>query len=1712
MLDNESGISLLNLTPVCLQNTNNIINTLIFMCLDQGHDFRDTSKRTNVSGGKKGWVNAEYNKDSYLKKIKNNELITLYQNANQTNGEVFSNDLFGKNEFMKGLLNTTFTGNPGAFGLILIEDEDFKMFGSNADKMGKTIEKKLIEIVSFQLNQEGSNYYIQFKTGTNENYGTKFSLQDQSDPSGGQHIEATLLPFYKRCYNDGMHKLWSFNTKKHIYLLNLEKLKLEMVENVFSLITTENSFKCEYFTEIDLIVPQYYFNFNSFHSRPKKSIKSSFEKEYESVSSESVLNKNLDFETMEGFDEKIAFDIFAKSLFNGKFTQDMNKDSDEQTNSSSQDTFTFPESNIIAYESIPRGVKYWFANCQKKAFNYFLKLLYKYQSPFIHPLYIIKNDIDNKITTAKSAIFAKLTEKNNELLHYYRENKNNLTSNKVDNEHFILKQYGVITDTSIGNNKSKSTIDFLIDSLNNTQPGTSCDSQNELDKYTLMTTTDKTTMPTESSSYESTGGAEGDLSFLNKYNDIQDAITEIETTDNFSGAKRYIKEIYEFLTNMPEEQKQDLINKFTSKIKELYRENSLDVDKLSSKYVSISSTLTTEEKPSEFAPTDKSVKDIFPQIEISEEQGIETFDNIENVNNIFNLALTPPLGEYVKVNSNTGENNKKFQEYIDEFSNDLQQYYDFRPQTGFSEENNYFNICWKSIDFYDKVKISDDQTAGAKKYSKKESMSTYPYKFTISSGQLDSSGLGGQSIPIYHPPEIDVYMTIFNTSGQLEGIIVRMVIIKEVLENPINTKSKVAVFCHFVYVDYDKAKLDKPSSPSDYSGSIAQLLKYAVDNTKYVGTESCIDINNLSKDMNEKVDFILYFPPADNNDNNQPEKVQSRNWYKYFTTTTGPSVEKGIVSVVQGQNVIDLQSARTAGETSKGIVNAAYYIIKNSKSLKKIFGVPQMPYGLSSQGKEYELTDDDLNIHPGIALFIKLFLVRNKYTGDKSRATDSLFLNQTKYLEGIQASNDENTLYNAVMFGQNTIWSTSSKSVFNMAPYYTKTNKMSISSGFYTGDLCNGLKNNPLFKSDTGEIKESKTEGDQKAIEIQETRNELLESWYLLNPGSEKKILSCVDESIGPSKLAHELVTGIFDMDEFLEKYEEYNFFINNDQNLADINDINDYLKNLNKKTAEILNLLTSLKNKTMIILETFRRLIGVIYKCDIQRPFAFSIIYYMGKNFPWWVYTDIKNYINKISNEHCKKFNEIAPKVKDIIDATDNTRQKNAFYTTFASKIKESPNLDNPYASCLPVLNLKSSSKSDVKYPIDVNLSANPLPTFTKTLTEEHIDNDEDDDDAKKKERAKNTILTNAKIIDVSNKFYNLLIDYLDKYPVSNKDKFDFNKIEFDKIVNEAIGYANDLATQSFPDEVSSDNYVAEMERISENFGHGLTKPSGQGTTEIVGGGSDEMLKESIVRLSDFRINKPVQQIYETPSKITPVSKVKSSTSVNFQENTIDETSLKQFYIDSCKCNNGNYLKSFIPIIKQIENQYQDLNINYENDTVYEVFVKFLLIKINMINNSFMPAIKNADIIQTIENVNTDYSFEQINTILNRYNTQFNLFSVIDSIINYNIVNENGQLLVDLINDNTSDYEYSELKLGFNKVDLINRVLMTEGNENQNHLTIDNNVSSSPIKQKIMMAGSIKNKRKQHNKTRNSKRKNKRNTVKKNKLKVRRYTIKNKF
>ena len=289
----------------------------------------------------------------------------------------------------------------------------------------------------------------------------------------------------------------------------------------------------------------------------------------------------------------------------------------------------------------------------------------------------------------------------------------------------------------------------------------------------------------------------------------------------------------------------------------------------------------------------------------------------------------------------------------------------------------------------------------------------YPYRFQLVSGVLDSSLQGGENMPEYFPPEIDIFMTIFDNQGQLQGIIVRMTFLEYVLRNSANIKNSAKVYSHFTYIGFDEIDLKPISSQLEenwklnyekYPLALKQLLDYVTKNTAFV----------LSRSSNIVTKFNTLL-----NDGNY------RNWYYYFSDNVGPSVSEGINNVVirifSGTLEVVKDDNIQVGET---IVKVAQKIYNECSTLKSIF-TPSNPRTLSSSSidRSYE--------------FESIFLLRIKYIGDKSRCTDSLFLNRNKFAECMQITGDENAYFTALINGASTIFSPPSKFALYFAPYFT---------------------------------------------------------------------------------------------------------------------------------------------------------------------------------------------------------------------------------------------------------------------------------------------------------------------------------------------------------------------------------------------------------------------------------------------------------------------------------------------------------------------------------------------------------------------------------------------------------------------------------------------------------------------------------------------------
>jgi hypothetical protein len=1670
----STGIPLLNLTPLYLQNTDSILNTLIFMNLDQGHDFHDGSARTRSSSGLTTWVDLDFKGKGFLNQIPRNIFNTKYPDKlsgiyelNSDNG-----DIFGKNDFIKGSLNTTFIGGNGAYAFVVIDDSNLKKIPLETTPE-ELILNKINKEINIKIENTGEKYCIFAEGDTKGENGRTFNIGSEDND-----INILFLPFYQRVYNGSMHKLWTFNTIKHIYLIKLTTLNLTKTPSLLEI--TEKVFTCNKLTEISNIVPQYVLNFNNFISGIKKGDKKRFNK----IILQKINDNNLSEISKPFIDSKN--DIKISQISNANFPEELKKIILDQflcdllTNNLNQSNIENTSTNELKYEDgkfrlgmssndflelIPRGTKYYFENCGDKNFRYFLDLLYAYQKPFIHPNYDCgKTDIVNY---AKNKILENIQD---DVLKEYNDFK--ISKTKVEestDSPFISKQYGFITDTNIGSASTESTAEFIIDSLNDTINQTS-----------------------------QTAGA-GELDKLVAAGIQASALNPIYKGNSYAMAKDSIKRILDTINK--KENKEELIEvlkqfvlvKYKQDISSLIKptsDDSMDVVEYDKQSLKRKSEDDTSEdmlfKKQMLSPvTDK--ESISPGTDSMDETSKDTdsmdvvgnelvFDNIENVNNIFDLSLnSKDLSESPFVNINSKSTRQPIDDYVNKYANNLQLYYDYESQKGDSDpNNNYFNNCWQSTDFYQKGGVD------------------YPFKFTIASGSMDSSSLGGQSIPQYHPPEVDIYMPIFNLDGpnsNLKGIIVRMVVVKEILNNQINSKSKVVVFCHFVYVDFERTHIVPPTVDaygndliSEYPEQIKKLLQFTIENTVYIKEKTeCVNLDTLSKeDLNKNVDFkLINLYDADG------KQTLSRNWYKYYTHTQGPTVKESIVIPVNYNTLEEIQFKTNSDYVASGIVDVATNIISSSEKLRNIFKNNQ-------------------------TLFIKLFLVRNKYTGDKSRSTDSLFLNQSKYLEGVQISNDENTLYNAQMFGLNTVWSTSAKSVFYMAPYMTKEEKVPITTGSYIKELNDGLKNNPNIKVYSSQ-KDSidKKPGDDMALIRSDIFDEIMENIDQDFVNKANKTIKTgsnigVEMFKSPRGFMQTFIDLIYenreklnpDINEFLEFCDFLNVSIqkcllNFDDNCEEL--INFKMNEFTKKYDYIIDTIKDIKetylpNAYKYLIQIKSQLMKIDPKSretvyiesfddeDIDK--LFSLILYLSKASPWWL-EEILNYKEKlIKYNYCKTFKNVFDTLKKAKDEgkLDNTR--------WASKISKEKFQEKFQKKFQEMLNSPSFNPEVCKTPIT------ELPTEPTDYLKEYIPKTPDDDNYVASDELKNIENNDLRYKIATGRFL-------------QKIK---NGTIPDPGVKNPIGNQNDPSILAIPENelaIQGSKYIVKR------------KPAvTQRATDIIGGKINVSQNINVNESPNlFKEKESVTQPEEQPELINTITEKKNTITdidvVKETQSTDFSTNLDKFYENTYKCNIGNRIKNYIEVITNIQSEYvtslddnDSININDNSNTLV---INILIKNIDFINKSFSPKVNFETIKYNFSKVDETYSVQQMNSILNIYSSQLEIISLIEQISSNNLT----QLeIADLFVKSISDRTLKELNIIYNKYDIVKKILQQENNIMQNELeNVDNDTNivemeeQSDKNQKITSGGDTKKKRnnKKMSKTINNKKViNKNKTIKK--------------
>ena len=225
-------INIRNLTPILIQRTEGILSTLLFITLDQNHDFRG-----GRTAGSDSWVTVK--KPTFVSKVKSID-------------ETTNIPLPMSNSYLNTLVNTSFSGLNSLIGLLIIDDEHYEALSSTNTKYFDTKTKKikneimeLFDSITFNTTSEFGGFNI---------YMNGCSPDGNNEKLDGMPI--TFLSFAQSTWDHGMHNIWTFDKKKHIYLVQLK-----------SLTATAGLLQPDYsvfeYTIIENIVPNYECYYNS---------------------------------------------------------------------------------------------------------------------------------------------------------------------------------------------------------------------------------------------------------------------------------------------------------------------------------------------------------------------------------------------------------------------------------------------------------------------------------------------------------------------------------------------------------------------------------------------------------------------------------------------------------------------------------------------------------------------------------------------------------------------------------------------------------------------------------------------------------------------------------------------------------------------------------------------------------------------------------------------------------------------------------------------------------------------------------------------------------------------------------------------------------------------------------------------------------------------------------------------------------------------------------------------------------------------------------------------------------------------------------------------------------------------------------------------------------------------------------------------------------
>ena len=850
----------------------------------------------------------------------------------------------------------------------------------------------------------------------------------------------------------------------------------------------------------------------------------------------------------------------------------------------------------------------------------------------------------------------------------------------------------------------------------------------------------------------------------------------------------------------------------------------------------------------------------------------------------------------------------------------------------------------------------------------------YPFKFQVVSGVLDSSMQGGENMPEYFPPELDIFLTIFDAVGNLQGAVIRMTFLKVILKNTTNTKNNARVYSHFIYVGFDEIAMeceDKlganwKQNAEQYGFALKQLLDYAVRNTYF--------LPNLTNSSISNFEIAL-------------KNGEYRSWYYYFSDSAGPSVSEGINDIVKkifsGQiGIVNDDNI----DVSESIVKVAQKIYMDSTKLREIF---TQQSGATVRSYAFE----------------SIFLLRIKYIGDKSRCTDSLFLNRNKYAECMQITGDENAYFTALVNGASTIYSPPSKFALYFAPYFTEEGKFLLNVPIYKDTLLKG-ESPSVFKINTSSSKKKSVDTDALIP---------FESSYVKEKGALKT-------GVEVRKLANQIIqyaTNVVDRSYFSAQMRARE--IDNYLNIEDLSKRTKQLKDTKKEIegyqndySELEDTFTELKDKTLgpFITEITRienplnkpyydKLIEQLQTVFVDNDFIIEQVTLSGNDFQR-IKQDTTEFLTKavasMKKMIEKPFDKAEPPfILDIDGANVFDKKGNQSKLTLSAY--------NIITNFVPLYEAKLATLRQIE-------DAEDLKTVLKELNEMYNKNIIILSGIPKSvvfwtERINDYINTVLSVSDIINHILPNIKAAKSKF-ASQTNKYD----KFKPVIEEVLSKIPDLSKKKITPPKVVTPVVEEKPIVEEEV-----KPVEEEVKPV-----EEEVKPALIDVEE----KPITIEAEELKDIEEVKEKPKSKFGCVGDNCVISGGANN---DSYRKNQIHILKSFSALIKTNNEMYSNLiegnNFNYSNiDSIDKFCIAILLLQSYNSLNSFIPQLKSFDdIISEISKLdeNTSSLTDAIN-IRNYYSSIINNFvdieylnpDAIDYILNlYNVEVFEGENIV---------------------------------------------------------------------------------------------------